>query len=240
MRTTSLFCLAASALALSACTSGSNGLNAKANLNNKIDSASYAIGFLEGTQLTDQFSEMDLNNFWAGFSAAQKKDTANFKFKDPQEAMMFVRQYMMDKQQKEAMENLEKGTKFLSDIAKKEGVKKLDSADIYYEVITEGNGAKPSIDDQVEVHYTGTLIDGTKFDSSVDRGQPITFPLRNVIRGWQLTLQAMPVGSKWKVYIPSDLGYGPRGAQAIPPNSTLIFEIELLQIIKAEDDKTKK
>jgi FKBP-type peptidyl-prolyl cis-trans isomerase len=102
-----------------------------------------------------------------------------------------------------------------------------------YEVITEGTGPKPSAEDRVRVHYHGTLIDGTVFDSSVDRGEPAVFGVGQVIPGWTEALQLMPVGSKWKIYLPSDLAYGERGAGAdIGPNTTLIFEVELLEIVE--------
>ena len=100
------------------------------------------------------------------------------------------------------------------------------------EVIKEGKGPKPTADSKVKVHYHGTLIDGTVFDSSVDRGEPIEFSLNQVIKGWTEGVQLMPVGSKYKFYIPQDLGYGSRAAGQIPPYSTLIFEVELLGIVK--------
>ena len=236
MKKTALL-LAVSALALASCQNGGQGsFSTNVPLSNSVDSASYAIGMLEGMNMKDQFSEIELDKFMAGIQTALKNDTANAKFKDPQTASMFIRNYMMDKQMKAAAENLAKSKKFIEDISKKEGIKKLDSADIYYEVLTEGTGAKPTINDEVEVHYTGTLMDGTKFDSSVDRGEPARFPLSGVIQGWTLTLQEMPVGSKWKVYIPAELGYGEhvRPGGPIKANDALVFEIELLQIIKPE------
>ena len=109
---------------------------------------------------------------------------------------------------------------------------------LQYQVVTEGKGAKPTADDKVKVHYTGTLLNGTKFDSSVDRGEPAEFGVGQVIKGWTEVLQLMPVGSKYIVWIPSELAYGERGAGAdIRPNSTLKFEIELLEIVK--DDAKK-
>ena len=109
---------------------------------------------------------------------------------------------------------------------------------LQYQVVTEGKGAKPTADDKVKVHYTGTLLDGTKFDSSVDRGEPAEFGVGQVIKGWTEVLQLMPVGSKYIVWIPSELAYGERGAGAdIRANSTLKFEIELLEIVK--DDAKK-
>ncbi|QQF76632.1 FKBP-type peptidyl-prolyl cis-trans isomerase [Histophilus somni] len=125
----------------------------------------------------------------------------------------------------------EEGKKYLEENAKKDSVKVTDSG-LQYEVLVEGSGAIPTRQDQVRVHYTGTLIDGTVFDSSVKRGQPAEFPVSGVIAGWIEALSMMPLGSKWKLTIPHHLAYGERGAGAsIPPFSTLVFEVELLDIL---------
>ena len=125
---------------------------------------------------------------------------------------------------------IEESEAFLEENSKREGVKVTESG-LQYEVITEGSGPKPTAEDKVKVHYTGTLVNGTKFDSSVDRGEPIEFNLNGVIAGWTEGLQLMPVGSKYRLYIPYDLGYGTRGAgQDIPPFAALVFEVELLDI----------
>ena len=124
----------------------------------------------------------------------------------------------------------EAGKTYLAENAKKEGVTTTESG-LQYEVINSGKGAKPAPSDQVTVHYHGTLLDGTVFDSSVDRGEPASFPVGGVIKGWTEALQLMSVGSKWKLYVPYDLAYGERGAGAqIGPYSTLIFEVELISI----------
>ncbi|WP_028109146.1 FKBP-type peptidyl-prolyl cis-trans isomerase [Ferrimonas futtsuensis] len=126
------------------------------------------------------------------------------------------------------------GEAFLAENAKKEGVNVTESG-LQYKVITEGEGAKPAATDTVEVHYRGTLIDGTEFDSSYKRGESISFPLNGVIKGWTEGLQLMNVGSKYELYIPSDLAYGERGAgQSIPGNAALVFEVELLGIPSQE------
>ena len=123
-----------------------------------------------------------------------------------------------------------KGAKFLADNAKKEGVKTLEGG-VQYKVLTAGEGDSPALTDTVKVHYTGKLIDGNVFDSSVQRGEPATFRVNQVIKGWQMALQEMKVGDKWMLYIPSDLAYGERGSQgAIGPNEVLVFEVELLAI----------
>lgn len=136
---------------------------------------------------------------------------------------------------KQADEALKAGETFLADNAKREGIKVTDSG-LQYEVLTEGTGDKPSAADRVTVHYTGTLINGEVFDSSVERGQPVTFPLGNVIPGWTEGVQLMSPGAKYKFYIPAKLGYGERGAGGkIGPNQTLIFEVELISIEKSAD-----
>ena len=130
-------------------------------------------------------------------------------------------------------ENIAAGAKYLEENKKREGVKVTESG-LQYEVLTAGSGPKPAASDTVSVHYHGTLLDGTVFDSSVERGVPAEFAVGGVIPGWTEALQLMPTGSKWKVVIPSELAYGPRGAgRDIGPHATLVFEVELLDIKKA-------
>ena len=135
---------------------------------------------------------------------------------------------------KAAEENVKIGADFLAENAKKEGVKVTDSG-LQYEVITEGTGKSPEATDLVKVHYHGTLIDGTVFDSSIDRGEPVVFPLNRVIPGWTEGVQLMKEGAKFRFYIPSDLAYGERSTGLITPNSTLIFDVELLEVVDKED-----
>lgn len=135
-------------------------------------------------------------------------------------------------QRERAEKNRAEGDAFLAANKDKPGVK-VTASGLQYLVMREGEGAKPTTNDQVKVHYLGTLIDGTKFDSSYDRGEPTQFPLNGVIAGWTEALQLMPVGSKYKLFIPSNLAYGDRGTPGpIGPNATLIFEVELLEILK--------
>ncbi len=145
----------------------------------------------------------------------------------------------MKKREEDAVKNEEEAKKFLEENKSKEGVVTLPSG-LQYKVIKEGNGPKPKETDNVTVHYMGTLLDGTKFDSSYDRGEPVTFPLNRVIKGWTEALQLMPVGSKWEIFIPPNLAYGKDGNQRIPPNALLKFEVELLEIKSPEqqDDNT--
>ena len=133
--------------------------------------------------------------------------------------------------QKQAAENLAKGTVFLEANMAKEGVTVLPSG-LQYKVLKEGTGETPTANDKVKTHYRGTLIDGTEFDSSYKRNQPAEFAVTGVIKGWTEALQLMKTGAKWELYIPADLAYGTRGRPSIPPNSVLIFEIELLEIVK--------
>jgi FKBP-type peptidyl-prolyl cis-trans isomerase len=165
----------------------------------------------------------------AAFSAASKGEEGVMT---TEEADQIIRRYFEAAGEKEGQLNLEAGNAFLEENKGREGVKTTASG-LQYEVITEGTGPIPSAEDRVRVHYHGTLIDGTVFDSSVERGEPAVFGVGQVIPGWTEALQLMPVGSKWKIYVPSELAYGERGAGAdIGPNTTLIFEVELLEIVE--------
>ena len=147
---------------------------------------------------------------------------------------------LSEKSKKMSRENKMAGQEFLEKNKYNEGVRVFSRSQIQYKVLEEGSGRIPDFDDAVVVHYNGYLIDGTKFDSSYDRGEPATFALNGVIQGWQQILQKMPVGSKWKVFIPENLGYGiagvykdaKKGEYIIPPSSTLVFDIELLSIVE--------
>eukprot|EP01026_Neomeris_dumetosa_P039431 TRINITY_DN32356_c0_g2_i12.p2 TRINITY_DN32356_c0_g2~~TRINITY_DN32356_c0_g2_i12.p2 ORF type:complete len:191 (-),score=26.40 TRINITY_DN32356_c0_g2_i12:88-660(-) len=146
-------------------------------------------------------------------------------------AMQEKRKKDQEEQAKIAEENLTKGAAFLEENKAKEGVVALESG-LQYKVLKEGTGESPADTDRVKVHYTGTLIDGSKFDSSVDRGQPATFGVRQVIKGWTEALKLMKVGSKWQLFIPADLAYGETSRPKIPGNSVLVFDVELLEIVE--------
>lgn len=149
-----------------------------------------------------------------------------------EEAQIAINDYFQKQQEQAAAVNIEEGKAFLAENAKRPEVTTTESG-LQYEVITMGTGEKPAATDKVSVHYHGTLLDGTVFDSSVRRGQPATFGVTQVISGWVEALQLMPVGSKWKLFIPSQLAYGVHGAgEHIGPHATLIFEVELLSIEK--------
>ncbi len=193
--------------------------------------ASYDFGVLIATNLKQASVSIDYNAFVQGmkdvFEKAQAKVT-------PEEANQEVQAVLAYAQQKVADDNAAKEAQFLAANAKKPGVKTTASG-LQYEVIKQGTGPKPVASDTVKVDYVGTLIDGTKFDSSIDRKEPAVFPLSQVIPGWTEAIQLMPVGSEYRFYIPSKLAYGVRGAGGkIPPNSTLIFDVKLLDIEKPD------
>jgi FKBP-type peptidyl-prolyl cis-trans isomerase FklB len=199
-----------------------------ASLITELDSVSYSLGVNIGENIKKQFENINLDNFEAGIKDVLEKELET-KISDNQ-AQAIINSYFSKKQKKESESMIEEGANYLQENAKKEGVTTLPSG-LQYEVINDGTGPIPTIEDNVTTHYHGTLIDGTVFDSSVDRGEPASFPVGGVIKGWTEALQLMSVGSKWKLYVPYDLAYGERGAGAqIGPYSTLIFEVELISI----------
>jgi FKBP-type peptidyl-prolyl cis-trans isomerase len=210
----------------------------KVKLETSADSAGYAIGFLVGTNNRQQVdnvpggSKINLDAMLAAFHAGTFDKESLMTV---EEADQVIRRYFEAEGERESQENLEEGNAFLEKNKAREGVVTTASG-LQYEILTEGDGPKPTAEDQVRAHYHGTLIDGTVFDSSMDRGEPAVFALNQVIPGWTEALQLMPVGSKWKIYLPSDLAYGERGGgPTIGPNSTLIFEVELLEIVKDDE-----
>lgn len=149
-----------------------------------------------------------------------------------EEAQKLINDYLQDLQQKAEAQAREEGNNFLAENGKKENVKTTASG-LQYIVEKEGEGAQPTAEDEVTVHYTGKLLNGTVFDSSVNRGEPATFPLNRVIPGWTEGVQLMKEGAKYTFFIPSDLAYGPQGIpNVIPPHSTLIFDVELIKVVK--------
>lgn len=220
--------------ALSACSQGQKG---RVALTNEMDSVSYAIGADIGANFKrSKLDDVNLDAMKMGLRDGL--DSASIL--DEESLQMVVQGYMMKLQQermaeeaKEGEDNRVMGEEYLAKNGARDGVVTTASG-LQYEVVTMGTGAKPTAESQVRVHYAGTLIDGTEFDSSYKRGEPAVFGVGQVIRGWVEGLQLMPVGSKWKLHIPSDLAYGPSGGPggSIPPNSVLVFDVELLEIVK--------
>ena len=193
-----------------------------------MDSVSQSLGLIMGSNLKSQgFTEVNAEVFASAMAHALNEEPSQ---KDLQAANAIVTNYLRQKQDAKFEPIKKEGEAFLAANKEKDGVQVTESG-LQYMIIEEGNGPTPSATDKVEVHYHGTLLDGTVFDSSVDRGKSISFPVNGVIQGWQEALQMMPVGSKWKLFIPYDLAYGERGAgESIKPYATLIFEVELLGI----------
>ena len=189
---------------------------------------SYSLGMSMATQLMQTGLEnLDVDAFVKAFSEIMKNEEPSMTL---QEASQHIQEYFAEKQKEMLEKNKQEGEKFLAENKKKDNIVELPSG-LQYEVITEGDGAIPTETDTVQCHYHGTLIDGTVFDSSVQRGQPAVFGVNQVIKGWVEALQLMSVGSKWRLFVPSNLAYGEQGAgNDIQPNSTLIFEVELLGI----------
>ena len=194
-----------------------------------MNKVSYALGLSIGQNFrASGFDEINLDDFLSGVRDVLEGSEPQMSY---DEAKVVINDYFQEVRRKAVEQNKEAGEEFLKINGHKTGVVTLPSG-LQYEVIKMGEGEKPALTDTVECHYHGTLINGQVFDSSMDRGQTAKFPLQGVIKGWTEILQLMPVGSKWKVTIPSDLAYGDRGAgEMIQPGSMLIFIIELIAIV---------
>jgi FKBP-type peptidyl-prolyl cis-trans isomerase FklB len=193
------------------------------------EKVSYALGLSMAANLAEQgFKEVDTAALAQGLQHHFERTDLLMQ---PEEIQQVLGKAFQAAQESMKAEAGVEGEAFLAENAKKDGITVLESG-LQYRVITEGSGAKPAATDQVTTHYHGTLISGKVFDSSVDRGEPATFPVNGVIAGWVEALQLMPVGSKWELFVPYNLAYGERGAGAdIKPYSTLIFEVELIAIV---------
>ena len=195
-----------------------------------MDKVSYALGLSIGNNFQNSgIKKLQVEDFVKGLEdvLGEKQPAISYE-----EAKQVINDYFMKLQQERLEINKQAGAEFLEINRHKAGVVELPSG-LQYEILKQGTGAKPSASDKVKCHYHGTLIDGTVFDSSVQRGEPATFGVSQVIPGWVEALQLMPVGSKWRLFIPSNLAYGEHGAgDVIEPNSTLIFDVELLDIVK--------
>jgi FKBP-type peptidyl-prolyl cis-trans isomerase FklB len=193
---------------------------------------SYGIGRQMGSQLRgNDFKGIDIELVMAGLADAYEGVEDLVGVEEMSKAYTEIQAQIQKEVAAEAQENLKVGQDFLAQNKTKDGIQETESG-LQYEVLVEGKGEIPEATSKVKTHYHGTFIDGRIIDSSVDRGEPATFPVNGVIRGWTEALTMMPVGSKWKLYIPSDLAYGSQGASgSIPPNTTLVFEVELLEIV---------
>lgn len=191
---------------------------------------SYSLGILVGSNLKEQVDtgELDYDALTKGMVDILKGNDLDVSI---EEANTTAQMFLQESAAKMAMKAQEMEATFLAENAEREGVINRPSG-LQYEILEEGNGAIPKIHQKVQAHYEGRLLTGKVFDSSYRRGQPATFPVNGLIKGWQEALQLMPVGSKWRLYIPANLGYGARGAgNDIPGNATLVFDLELLSIV---------
>ena len=194
-----------------------------------MDKLSYALGLSMGHNfLGSGIKSLNVEDFAKGVEAVYKQEKPEISF---DEAKKIINEFFSNLQDEIAETNKQAGKEFLAENAKRSGVVVLPSG-LQYEVLAEGKGRKPKVTDKVQCHYHGTLIDGQVFDSSIQRGTPAVFGVNQVIPGWVEALQLMPEGSRWKLYIPSDLAYGEQGAGgSIPANATLIFEVDLIKIL---------
>ncbi|MEK2688165.1 FKBP-type peptidyl-prolyl cis-trans isomerase [Bdellovibrio sp. GT3] len=211
--------------------------NRKVKLDTDIKKASYAIGQQIGGNLKQQNIDFDSDALAQALKDASVGKNEMTK-EDMQAAMMKLQELAMKKQQEAADTNAKSGKDFLEKNKSAANVKTTASG-LQYIMEKEGTGAMPKKEDVVKVHYKGTLTNGEQFDSSYDRGQPAEFPVGGVIPGWTEALQLMKVGSKAKLFIPPELAYGPSGRPGIPPNSVLVFEVELMDIVKADKPAAK-
>lgn len=195
-----------------------------------MDKVSYALGLSIGNNFQNSgISNLQIEDFVKGLKDVLSESKPEISY---DEAKQVINDFFTKLQQDKLENNKEAGAEFLSINRKKEGVVELPSG-LQYQVLAKGTGEKPKATDKVKCHYHGTLINGTVFDSSVERGEPAVFGVNQVIPGWVEALQLMETGSKWRLFIPSTLAYGEHGAgESIEPNSTLVFDVELLDIVK--------
>ena len=216
-------------IAFASCNSSKNSMETEGfNLKNENDSVSYSLG----VNIANNIKSQGVDSLNAEAIAKAIKDVYGDgeTMISTEECTTIINNYFQALQAKKTESSNAEGSAFLAENGKRPEVTTTASG-LQYEILTEGNDVKPVDADKVTVHYTGTLLDGTVFDSSVERGEPASFPLNGVIKGWTEGLQYMGIGAKYKFYIPSDLAYGPRGAGGqIGPNATLIFEVELISI----------
>jgi FKBP-type peptidyl-prolyl cis-trans isomerase FkpA/FKBP-type peptidyl-prolyl cis-trans isomerase FklB len=205
------------------------GCEKSASLKTDQERASYAVGLQIGKSLKAQNADVVMPSLIAGLNDGIGGKEPKLKQQELEQSMQKMQENMIKKAQEAAETNLKSGEEWLTKNKAKEGVKTTESG-LQYEVVSEGTGATPTDNDIVKVHYTGTLINGEKFDSSRDRNEPAEFPVRGVIPGWTEALKLMKAGGKAKLAIPARLAYGPQARPGIPGNSTLLFDVELLEV----------
>lgn len=221
--------------ALVGCSSPQDAAPEDPALESTDEKVSYGMGLVMGERMGNDLPDLQMDQFLQGIQHGHAGDEEQTRMsrEEIQEALMAYQTQLQEqesaKTEELAQKNREAGEEFLAENAKRDGVETTDSG-LQYEILEEGNGEKPSAEDRVQVHYTGELISGEVFDSSRERGEPVTFGLNQVIPGWTEGLQLMSEGSRAKLYIPADLAYGPGGNQRIGPNETLVFDVELLEI----------
>jgi|WetSurMetagenome_2_1015567.scaffolds.fasta_scaffold35181_2 FKBP-type peptidyl-prolyl cis-trans isomerase FklB len=196
-------------------------------LSNRTDSVSYCLGVVLGASIKS--AGIDNLNNQVFLSAINDVSSGKNLMITAEQANMFLNQYMTMLGEKKVVLNLEESKKFMQENARKEGVVTLPSG-LQYKIVKDGEGVSPKDTSFVTVHYTGSLVNGEVFDSSIERGEPAQFPVNGVIPGWTEALQLMKPGSKWILYLPPELAYGERGTRGIEPNSVLIFEVELISV----------
>jgi FKBP-type peptidyl-prolyl cis-trans isomerase FklB len=206
--------------------------SADANLSTQKQRASYGVGMNVGKRFKHDLLDIDLDAFMRGFKDALSDAKSALTDEELNQAMSTLRKDVEQRATEQAGKNKKEGDDFLAKNKSEKGVQTTTSG-LQYIVLKQGDGPTPKATDTVKVHYRGTLINGTEFDSSYKRGEPTTFPVNQVIKGWTEALQKMPVGSKWKLFIPSDLAYGENAQPPIPPNAVLVFEVELIGIEKS-------
>lgn len=224
------FVVLTAALVLTGCSEPQkNEQTAAVALDTDYKMLSYGLGLNIGTGISQQgVPELDVESLLAGIRESVAGEEPRISQEQLSEAIARIQQLEAEKMQQLAQANLEKGTAFLAENGKREGIVTTESG-LQYEVLNKGEGASPTAESIVSTHYHGTLIDGSVFDSSIEKGEPIEFAVNQVIPGWTEALQLMKVGSKWRLYVPAGLAYGEYSpGPDIPPQSTLIFEVELL------------
>ncbi|MDX1552885.1 MAG: FKBP-type peptidyl-prolyl cis-trans isomerase [Marinobacter sp.] len=221
--------------ALVGCSSPQDAAPEDPALESTDEKVSYGMGLVMGERMGNDLPDLQMDQFLQGIQHGHAGDEEQTRMsrEEIQEALMAYQTELQEQESAQteelAQKNQEAGEEFLAENAERDGVETTESG-LQYEILEEGDGEKPSAEDRVRVHYTGELISGEVFDSSRERGEPVTFGLNQVIPGWTEGLQLMSEGSRAKLYIPADLAYGPGGNQRIGPNETLVFDVELLEI----------